>query len=756
MEKSDIELVKKFYSELPKKVQIAKEKFNRPLTLAEKILFSHIVAWPSELPKRGVDTLNFLPDRVAMQDATAQMAVLQFMVTGLNTVKVPSTIHCDHLIRAQSGSDKDLLRAIDENQEVYEFLRSAGEKYGIGFWKPGSGIIHQVVLEQYAFPGGMMIGTDSHTPNAGGLGMLAIGVGGSDAVDVMAGQPWGLLNPKLIGVHLKGKLNGWTAAKDVILKVAGELTVKGGTGAIVEYFGEGTNSISCTGKATITNMGAELGATTSVFPFDSRMSDYLKLTERTDVAEWANKASEHLRADAEVLKNPEKYYDRILEIDLSKLEPQWVGPHTPDLLRKASEMRGAVKENSYPENPTAALIGSCTNSSYEDIGRAASVAKQALARGLKPKMKFLVTPGSDQVFQTIKRDGFMDTFNEVGATVLANACGPCIGQWKRDDIADGTVNTIVTSYNRNFRKRNDGNNETLAFIGSLEMVTAVAFAGTIAFNPLVDELTDKDGKKFKFEPPTGDDLPSKGFALSKEGYLAPKSLDERKNLTVAFDPNSDRLAPLEPFESWDGKDWTDLVVLVKAKGKCTTDHISQAGPWLKYRGHLENISKNMYLGAINAFSDEAGKGTNLLTGEKGVSFPDIGKYYRDKKQYWIAVGDENYGEGSSREHAAMEPRFLGCRAVLAKSFARIAETNLKKQGVLPLTFKNPSDYEKITENARYDIVGLTKLAPSSEVILRVKESGNSVDIPLLHSMTDEQIDWFKAGSALNMFGKLAG
>ncbi len=756
MEKSDLQLVKKFYAGLADKQAEARKRFARPLTLTEKIIFSHIANWPDVLPVRGKDTLNFLPDRVAMQDATAQMAVLQFMVTGLDTVKVPSTIHCDHLIRAQSGSESDLLRSIDENKEVFEFLRSAGERYGIGFWKPGSGIIHQVVLEQYAFPGGMMIGTDSHTPNAGGLGMVAIGIGGADAVDVMAGQPLGLLNPKVLGVHLTGKLSGWAAAKDVILKVAGELTVKGGTGFIVEYFGEGAESISCTGKATITNMGAELGATTSVFTYDKYMSDYLRLTERAEVADLADQLKDLLRADPEVYKDPAKYYDQVLEIDLSTLEPQWVGPHTPDLLRKASQMRAAVAENNYPDHPTSALIGSCTNSSYEDIGRAASIAVQALARGLKPKVPLLVTPGSDQVYQTIKRDGFMSTLESAGATVLSNACGPCIGQWKRSDIKEGEKNTIVTSYNRNFRARNDGNAETLAFIGSPEMVTAVAFSGSISFDPQRDSLKDAQGVEFKFLPPTGDQLPKNGFVLSKEGYTAPLALEERLKLEVQIDPASDRLSRIEQFDAWNGQDYENLTLLLKAKGKCTTDHISAAGPWLKYRGHLANISNNMYIGATNAFTDETGKGQNVITGEKSLSFPEVAKQYKAKGQGWIVVGDENYGEGSSREHAAMEPRFLGCRAVIVKSFARIAETNLKKQGLLALTFVNPADYDKVTETARFDILGLKNLKPGSALTLRIKDGSTTHEVPLKHSLTDEQIEWFKAGSALNLFGKLSG
>ncbi|MBN8549987.1 MAG: aconitate hydratase, partial [Deltaproteobacteria bacterium] len=691
MERKDFELVERHYRTLPQKLDEARAKLGHALTLAEKILFSHIAQWPTMLPERGKTTLHFRPDRVAMQDATAQMALLQFMVTGHDTVQVPTSIHCDHLIQAKVGSDKDLLRAIDENKEVYEFLRSASEKYGIGFWKAGAGIIHQVVLEQYAFPGGMMIGTDSHTPNAGGLGMVAVGVGGADAVDVMAGQAWGLLDPKLIGVHLTGKLSGWASAKDVILKVAGALTVKGGTGKIVEYFGPGTESISCTGKATIANMGAELGATTSVFPYDSRMASYLRNTNRQDVATLADKYKEHLSPDAEVLKDPSKHYDEILEIDLSKLEPQWVGPHTPDLLRKVSEMKEAAKTGEFPDEIRSALIGSCTNSSYEDISRAAHIAAQARDRGIKAQVPLMVTPGSDQVFKTIERDGYLKTFHDVGATVLANACGPCIGQWSRSDIKPGEKNTIVTSYNRNFRKRNDGNSETSAFIGSPELVVAMAFGGRMSFNPVTDKLKDSTGKEFMFTEPKGDELPPKGFVLSREGLIEPPAdVAKRKSLRVVVDPKSDRIALLDPFPAWNGKDFENLVVLMKAKGKCTTDHISQAGPWLKYRGHLANISNNMFIGATNAFTGEIGKGTNVLTGEKGVAYPELGKAYKAKQQGWVVIGDENYGEGSSREHAAMSPRFLGCQAIIVRSFARIHETNLKAQGVLPLTFVNPA------------------------------------------------------------------
>ena len=746
MNKEELALVKKFYQELPSKVQAVRAHLGRPLTLTEKIIFSHIEKLPAKDALRGKDTLDFLPDRVAMQDATAQMAMLQFMTTSLDTVKVPATIHCDHLIRAQSGSKDDLLRAIDENEEVYEFLRTSAERYGIGFWKPGAGIIHQVVLEQYAFPGGMIIGTDSHTPNAGGLGMIAIGVGGADAVDVMAGLPWGLLNPKIIGVHLKGKLNGWASSKDVILKVAGTLTVKGGTGKIVEYFGEGTESISCTGKGTITNMGAELGATTSVFPFDSRMGAYLKATEREEIASLAEAVAECLQADQEVAANPTDYYDEIIEIDLASLEPGWVGPHTPDLLHTVSEMSADVKKEGYPDDIRVALIGSCTNSSYEDISRAASIAKQATAAGVKAKIPFLVTPGSDQIYQTIERDGLMQTLIDAGGTVLANACGPCIGQWSRDDIKEGERNTIVTSYNRNFRKRNDGNKETLAFIGSPELVTAMAFSGSLSFNPITDSLESG----LKFSEPSGVELPSNGFVFSKEGFVAPiEDLAERKKVEVQIAASSERLAFLKPFDAWDGSDYQDLVLLVKAQGKCTTDHISQAGPWLKYRGHLANIAQNTYLGAVNAFTSEAGKAKNVLTGEESVSIPDLAKQYKQAGVSWIVVADENYGEGSSREHAAMQPRFLGCKAVIVKSFARIAETNLKKQGLLPLTFDNPADYDLIGEADRFDLLGLKDLAPGSKLKLIVKSENATKEIELKHSLTAKQIEWFQAGSALN-------
>ncbi len=751
MEKADLARIVKLYESLKAKHEQARSKFGKALTLAEKILFSHIANWPSDLPVRGKSTLFFRPDRVAMQDATAQMALLQFMVTGRDTVAVPTTVHCDHLIQARVGAQKDLLKSVDDNREVYDFLRTCSERYGIGFWNAGAGIIHQVVLEQYAFPGGMMIGTDSHTPNAGGLGMLAIGVGGADAVDVMADQPWGLLNPKILGVKLSGKLSGWASAKDVILKVAGALTVAGGTGKIVEYFGPGTESISCTGKATITNMGAELGATCSVFPYDQRMGAYLRATERAEVAEQADKYKEALNPDSEVLQNPGKYYDEVLEIDLSTLKAGWVGPHTPDLHRGASEMKKAVAENGYPDDVRVALIGSCTNSSYEDIGRAASVAKQAIDQGLKVKTPLMVTPGSDQVFQTIQRDGFMKIFEQVGATVLANACGPCIGQWKRDDIKAGEKNTIVTSYNRNFKARNDGNSETLAFIGSPELVTATAFAGKLSFDPSSDTLLDSAGKDFKFSEPQGNDLPPNGYVFSKFGLIAPKAdVAERKKIQIAIDPKSDRLAFLDVFEPWNGEDWSDLLLLLKAKGKCTTDHISAAGPWLKYRGHLPKISDNMFLGAVNAFTGEAGKGTHVLSGAKSLSYPELAKSYKAQGLSWIVVGDENYGEGSSREHAAMSPRYLGCKAVVVKTFARIHETNLKKQGVLPLTFCDPKDYDLVQESDRISILGLKSISPGSEVTMQLKHAdGSQSSVKLKHTLTAEQIAWFKAGSALN-------
>jgi len=753
MESQEIEFIENFYKALPGKQSEARKKMGRPLTLAEKILFSHLKDWPDQNPVKGKTQLRLFPDRVAMQDATAQMALLQFMVAEIDTVAVPTSIHCDHLVKAQVGAKKDLLKSIDANKEVYDFLLSASKRYGIKFWKPGSGIIHQVVLEQYAFPGAMMLGTDSHTPNAGGLGMIAIGVGGADAVDVMAGQMWGLPTPRLIGVRLTGKLSGWASPKDVILKVAGTLTVKGGTGKIVEYFGSGTETISCTGKATITNMGAELGATTSVFPYDQAMSRYLRETDRKKVAELADSCAACLVADPEVASSPEDYYDEIIEINLSELEPQWVGPHTPDLLRKVSDMKEIVPEHGYPDNIRYALIGSCTNSSYEDISRAAHIARQGIERGIKTKIPLMVTPGSDQIFKTIERDGFLKTFEEVGATVLANACGPCIGQWQREDIKKGEINSIITSYNRNFRKRNDGNAETMAFMGSPELVTAMAFSGSLSFDPVKDSLTDSDGKKFIFTEPKGQELPPQGFIFSREGCIEPPPLKERKDLPVNIDPQSNRLAFLEPFAAWEGGDLEDLLILLKARGKCTTDHISQAGPWLKYRGHLENISDNMFLGAINDFTEETGQGKNVLTGETGVAFPEVAKKYKEKKAAWIVIGDENYGEGSSREHAAMSPRFLGCRVVLVKSFARIHETNLKKQGVLPLTFADPSFYAEFGEEDRVSIRGLKDLKPGADLIVVIKSNGKEKQSTVKHTMNEEEIEWFKAGSALNFLRK---
>lgn len=740
--------IKNVYKSLPAKHEDARKRLKRPLTLTEKILTSHLDRWPEEGLKRG-DTYTFLrPDRVAMQDATAQMALLQFMQAKLKRVAVPTTVHCDHLILARVGADKDLENALSENAEVYNFLRTASEKHGIGFWKPGAGIIHQVVLEQYAFPGGMMIGTDSHTPNAGGLGMVAIGVGGADAVDVMAGEPWGVRWPKVIGVKLTGKLSGWASPKDVILKLAGILTVAGGTGAIIEYFGPGTKSISCTGKGTITNMGAELGATCSIFPFDDRMSTYLKATRRADVAKLAEEYAECLVADAEVEKDPKAFYDQIVEIDLDKLEPYVVGPHTPDLARPISEFAKEIKEKGYPEKLTYALIGSCTNSSYEDMSRAANVAEQAKEAGVKAKCGFLITPGSEQINQTIKRDGQLETLTSIGGTVLANACGPCIGQWKREDIKQGETNSIITSFNRNFPRRNDANPNTLAFIGSPEIVTAFALAGSLAFNPLKDELEATGGKKVKLTPPEAPELPEQGFLTEDSGYIPPA--DNGDKISVAVKPDSERLQLLEPFTEWDGKDFDKLPVLLKAVGKCTTDHISPAGAWLRYRGHLDKISDNMFTGANNAFAKEAGSGFDVLDNKEG-SIPAIARHYKTEHMGWVAIGDQNYGEGSSREHAAMSPRFLGCKAVIARSFARIHETNLKKQGILAFTFSDPKDYELIEAKDRLSIVGIEEIAPGSlvEVIIQ-KADGSTKKINVKHTMTEEQIGWFRAGSALNL------
>jgi aconitate hydratase len=743
-----LELVKKLYASMPEATAKARKKFGRALTLTEKILVSHADNFDTQVWERGKAMLALRPDRVAMQDATAQMAMLQFMQAGKKRVAVPSTIHCDHLIRAESGSAKDLARAIDENKEVYNFLASAAKKYGIGFWKPGAGIIHQVVLENYAFPGGLIIGTDSHTPNGGGLGMLAIGVGGADAGEVMAGLPWEVLHPKLIGVRLTGKLQGWASPKDVILYICGLLTVKGGTNKIVEYFGPGAETISATGKGTITNMGAELGATTSVFQFDQKMVAYLNLTDRADIARLAEANRELLTADPEALRSPEKHFDQVVEIDLSKLEPHVVGPHTPDLARPISKMAAEAREKGYPVHLKAALIGSCTNSSYEDIGRAAHIARQGLKAGLKAKTPFLVTPGSERIFHTMKREGFMQTFEEMGGTVLANACGPCIGQWKRADAVKGRPDSIISSYNRNFPGRNDGLNETLSFLASPEIVTAYAFAGDLAFDPVHGTLKTADGKDLKFEPPQSDELPAKGFAKGEEGLVPPA--DNGDGLTVEVPPTSERLQLLQPFSRWDGKDFAKLPLLIKTKGKTTTDHISPAGPWLQFRGHLDKISDNMFLGANSAFSSEPGKGTDVLAGESGLTIAQIARRYKAKGIGSVVVGDENYGEGSSREHAAMSPRFLGVQVIITKSFARIHETNLKKQGILPLTFADPKDYDKIEQNDRISVTGLQSLAPGKPVSVTIhKADGKDITIQTNHSFTDQQIGWFKAGSALN-------
>lgn len=746
----DLKLISSVYARLPQAVERARRLLGRPLTLAEKILLAHLDAKHEEAPVRGESVVELWPDRVAMQDATAQMALLQFMLAQRATVAVPTTIHCDHLIRAYAGASEDLQTAFGENQEVYDFLRTASQRYGIGFWQPGSGIIHQVVLENYAFPGGLMIGTDSHTPNAGGLGMIAIGVGGADASDVMLGMPWSVRWPRLIGVRLTGRLSGWTAPKDIILKLAGILSVKGGTGKIVEYFGPGTASISCTGKGTITNMGAEMGATTSVFPFDERMAAYLESTGRKEVARRAQEIQEHLTPDPEVEREPEKYYDEIIEINLSELEPHLVGPHTPDLARPVSKMKEAIEKEGYPDEIRVALIGSCTNSSYEDLTRAASLARQAVEKGLKAKVPFLVTPGSEQVRATIERDGLLKVLQDSRAKVLANACGPCIGQWRRDDVKRGEKNTIVTSFNRNFPRRNDGNPETLAFIGSPEIVTALAFAGKLSFDPLTDALS-VNGKTFRFAAPTGEELPPLGFERGQEGFIPPAS--DGSLAEVLIHPDSERLQKLTPFDPWDGRDFERLPILVKAKGKCTTDHISPAGPWLRFRGHLDKISDNMFLGAVNAFSGEAGKGLNLLTGER-QAFAKIARHYKSKGLDWVVVGAENYGEGSSREHAAMSPRYLGCRAVIAKSFARIHETNLKKQGVLPLVLDTPADYEKFGERDRISFPGLSGLAPGKRLRAVIHHDSHEEDeIVLRHSLTEEEIEWFKAGSAINLLRK---
>jgi len=744
---ANIEMIKVIYSKYKNRIATIRRLANHPLTYSEKILFAHLWRKIEKEFVRGKDYVELSPDRVAMQDATAQMALLQFMSAGKKTTAVPTTVHCDHLIQAQVGAKDDLLRATEENKEVFDFLESISKKYGIGFWKPGAGIIHQVVLENCAFPGGMMIGTDSHTPNAGGLGMIAIGVGGADAVDVMAGMPWELKWPKIIGAKLTGKMNGWTSAKDVILKLAGILTVEGGTGAIVEYFGEGVSSISCTGKGTICNMGAEIGATTSVFPFDEKMSAYLRITDRADVAALAENLMDELSADPEVQKNPGKYYDKIIEINLSELEPHLNGPFTPDKAWPISQMKEAVKKYDYPDNIKVALIGSCTNSSYEDIDRATNVAKQALEKGLKAKSQFTITPGSEQVRATIERDGHLSTLQDFGGLILANACGPCIGMWKRMDIKTGERNTIVTSFNRNFAKRNDGNPETLAFVASPELTTALAIAGSLSFNPLTDELENEKGEKVKLDPPTGEELPPKGFDKGESGFIPPAK--DGANIDVIVKPGSERLQLLKPFEPWNGKDFENLPVLLKAKGKCTTDHISMAGPWLRYRGHLDNISNNMFIGAANAFTGDTGKTKNIFTGEY-KSVPEVARAYKKHGHGWVVIGDENYGEGSSREHAAMEPRYLDGKAIIVKSFARIHETNLKKQGMLPLTFADPKDYDKIQEEDKITLK-VSELAPEKPVKMIIKhKDGTSNEVVLNHTMNGSQIKWFKAGSALNL------
>lgn len=743
------ELVSRVYKKLQENIEKYRKLVGRPLTLTEKLLAGHLEQISDKNLDEGKKYVFLRPDRVALQDVTGQMVMLQFIQAGIKQTSLPTTVHCDHLIRAQVEGDTDMKVSLGENHEVFKFLQSASGKYGCGFWKPGAGIIHQVVLENYAFPGGLMIGTDSHTPNAGGLGMIAIGVGGLDAAETMAGMPWELLYPKRIGVKLTGELTGWTSSKDIILKVAEELTVSGGTNSIIEYFGPGTKSISCTGKATITNMGAEVGATCSIFPYDERMETYLKYTNREEIAELANKNKELLIADPEIEKSPEQYFDRIVEINLSTLEPHIVGPHTPDLARKISDLSGDVKSKNYVDPISVALIGSCTNSSYEDMSRAADLAEQAKSKGIKSKIPLLVTPGSEQIRGTIERDGQMDSLKEIGATVLANACGPCIGQWSRPELDKDEKNTIVTSYNRNFPGRNDGRRNTLNFIGSPEMIIALALGGRLSFNPLQDELTAADGTKFRLEPPKpAAEVPKEGFKIPEGIFITPP--ENSDNLEVIIDPNSKRLQRLEPFSKWDGEDFEEIPIIIKAKGKCTTDHISPAGAWLSLRGHLDNLSDNMLLGAVNAFNDEVGKGKNILNGQIEL-FSKIARQYKENKMRWIIVGDNNYGEGSSREHAAMTPRYLGCAAVITKSFARIHETNLKKQGILALTFSNPDDYDKIQEDDKISLLGLNNLEPEKPVAcVLFHNDGSKDEISLEHSYNNSQIEWFKAGSALNV------
>jgi aconitate hydratase len=745
----DLDMIKRVYATIPVRIEAARKVTGKPLTLTEKILYSHLADGNARVRyERGKSYVDFSPDRVAMQDATAQMALLQFMQAGKNKVAVPSTVHCDHLILAKLGAKPDLETALVANKEVFDFLSSVSNKYGIGFWKPGAGIIHQVILENYAFPGGMMIGTDSHTVNAGGLGMIAIGVGGADAVDVMAGMPWELKLPKLIGVRLTGKLNGWTSAKDVILKVAGILTVKGGTGAILEYFGEGSVSLSCTGKGTICNMGAEIGATTSVFGFDKKMAEYLRGTGRAEVADEAEKIARHLTGDPEVYKNPEKFFDELIEINLSELEPYINGPFTPDLANPVSEFAKAVKRNGLPLKLEVGLIGSCTNSSYEDITRAASVARQALEKNLKVKSEFTVTPGSEQVRYTVGRDGYLKIFEKIGGVVLANACGPCIGQWERHNAGKQEKNSIMTSFNRNFAKRNDGNPNTHGFVASPEIVTAFAVAGTLDFNPLTDFLVNEKGEKVKLDEPQGIEMPLNGFAFEDNGFVTP--LKDGSQAEVIVNPGSDRLQLLEPFPAWNGKDFKGLKLLIKVLGKCTTDHISMAGPWLKYRGHLDNISENLLIGAVNAFNGKTNSVKNALTLEYSP-VPATARVYKQSGFGSVVIGDENYGEGSSREHAAMEPRHLGVRVVLVRSFARIHETNLKKQGILALTFADKDDYSIIREDDTIDILGLEKFSPSEHLTVVLHHHDGSTDrFHVKHSYNQNQFGWFKAGSALNL------
>ena len=750
MAKTAAGLVSDAYERLGRNVAHYRGTLGRPMTLTEKILFGHAVETGTN-PAEGRDYVYLRPDRVALQDVTGQMVMLQFMSTGLRQTSLPTTIHCDHLIRAKLEGEADMRESLGENSEVFRFLESSAGKYGCGFWRPGAGIIHQVVLENYAFPGGLMIGTDSHTPNAGGLGMIAIGVGGVDAAETMAGMPWEILYPRRIGVRLVGRLNGWSAPKDIILKVASELTVSGGTNAVLEYFGPGTESISCTGKATITNMGAEIGATCSIFPYDKRMEKYLRFTRRKEIADLANKNRDLLVADPQVCQEPEKYFERVIEIDLSSLEPHVVGPHTPDLARPVSRLASDTRENRYIDEISVALVGSCTNSSYEDMSRAAGIAMQARARGVRAKIPLLVTPGSEQIRATIERDGQMQSLKDIGATVLANACGPCIGQWSRPELKKGEPNTILTTFNRNFPGRNDGSRQTMNFIASPELVVAMALSGSLSFNPLTDSLMAKDGTKFGLKAPgAAPEVPDGGFEVAQDAYVAPS--ENPDSISVEIGSTSRRLQKLEPFAAWDGRDFEKLPVLIKVSGKCTTDHISPAGAWLSFRGHLDNLSDNMLLGAVNAFGGEVGRAENTLTG-RPEPLPQIARSYKEKNMRWIIIGDSNYGEGSSREHAAMSPRFLGCAAVIAKSFARIHETNLKKQGILALAFSNPEDYEKIQKGDRLSLAGLDGMSPGGAVRCVIHHGDSEEEISLVHSYNKFQIEWFRSGSALNVLRK---